>query len=69
MRDLGTGAREPVLAYLASGKQCPRKFLINSDTQLLDLPDARALDNVNTADEFSAAASRTYAEQRAQATG
>jgi molybdopterin-guanine dinucleotide biosynthesis protein A len=45
-------AREPVLAYMATGKQCPRKFLINADTLLLDLPDARALDNVNTAEEY-----------------
>ena len=48
-------AREPVLAYLATGKQCPRKFLINSDTKLLDLPESQALDNVNTVDEFAAA--------------
>lgn len=48
-------AREPLQAYLATGKQCPRKFLINSNALLLDLPNARALDNVNTADEFSAA--------------
>ena len=41
-------AREPVLAYIATGKQCPRKFLINSDTALLDLPEQQALDNVNT---------------------
>jgi molybdopterin-guanine dinucleotide biosynthesis protein A len=47
-------AREPVLAYIAAGKQCPRKFLINADALLLDLPDARALDNVNTADEYRA---------------
>ncbi len=47
-------SREPLLAYVAAGKQCPRKFLINADAQLLDLPDARALDNVNTADEFRA---------------
>jgi molybdopterin-guanine dinucleotide biosynthesis protein A len=47
-------AREPLLAYLAAGKQCPRKFLINADMSLLDLPDTRALDNVNTADEFKA---------------
>lgn len=45
-------AREPVLAFVAAGKQCPRKFLINADTLLLDLPDTRALDNVNTADEY-----------------
>lgn len=48
-------AREALLAYIASGKQCPRKFLINSNALLLDLPDARALDNVNTAQEFTAA--------------
>jgi len=48
-------AREPVLAYLATGKQCPRKFLINSDTKLLDLPESQALDNVNTVEEFAAA--------------
>jgi molybdopterin-guanine dinucleotide biosynthesis protein A len=48
-------AREPVLAYLASGKQCPRKFLINADTALLDLPEHSALDNVNTREEFDAA--------------
>jgi molybdopterin-guanine dinucleotide biosynthesis protein A len=45
-------AREPLLAYIAAGKQCPRKFLINADATMLDLPDARALDNVNTADEY-----------------
>ncbi len=48
-------AREPLIAYLASGKQCPRKFLINSDTKLLDLPQRQALDNVNTAEEFEVA--------------
>jgi molybdenum cofactor guanylyltransferase len=50
------GAREPLLAYLASGKQCPRKFLIGSDALLLDLQEARALDNVNTQDELREAA-------------
>jgi molybdopterin-guanine dinucleotide biosynthesis protein A len=45
-------AREPLLAFVAAGKQCPRKFLINADIQLIDLPDARALDNVNTTDEY-----------------
>jgi molybdopterin-guanine dinucleotide biosynthesis protein A len=48
-------AREPLLAYLASGMQCPRKFLIDADVHLLDLPNQRALDNVNTPDEFAAA--------------
>jgi molybdenum cofactor guanylyltransferase len=48
-------ARDAVLAHLASGKQCPRKFLINADTKLLSLPDPRALDNVNTVAEFETA--------------
>lgn len=48
-------AREAMQAYVASDRRCPRKFLINSNALLLDLPDARALDNVNTMDEFSAA--------------
>src|SRR5579871_6236759 len=29
-------SREAILAHVASGKNCPRKFLINSDVQLLD---------------------------------
>jgi molybdopterin-guanine dinucleotide biosynthesis protein A len=49
------GAREVVMQWIAMGKQCPRKLLINSDTQLIDQPDARALDNINTPDEFVAA--------------
>lgn len=48
-------AREPLQAYVDSGKQCPRKFLIGANTLLLDLPQASALDNINTADEFDAA--------------
>lgn len=61
-------AREPVLQYIATGKQCPRKFLINADALLLDLPDARALDNVNTQDEFrSATAALSAAHGSSQA--
>jgi molybdopterin-guanine dinucleotide biosynthesis protein A len=48
-------SREAVEAYLATGKQCPRKFLINADVKLLDLPDKRALENVNTPAELDAA--------------
>lgn len=48
-------AREPLLAYIATGRQCPRKFLINSNTALLDLPERQALDNVNTVEEFDSA--------------
>ena len=42
---------------IAGGKECPRKLLINSDARLLDLPNGKALDNINTADEFNAARS------------
>lgn len=45
-------------AFLATGRNCPRKFLISSDTLLLEQPDPRALDNVNTPDEFQAASAR-----------
>lgn len=48
-------AREPLQAFIASGKQCPRKFLIDADTLLLDLPSPAALDNVNTPQELDAA--------------
>jgi molybdopterin-guanine dinucleotide biosynthesis protein A len=48
-------SREALLAYITSGKQCPRKFLINSNTELVDQPDPRALDNVNTPEEYSSA--------------
>jgi molybdenum cofactor guanylyltransferase len=49
------GSREPLLAHVAKGKDCPRKFLINFDVQLIDQPDPHALDNVNTPDEYGSA--------------
>ena len=48
-------SRAGLLAHVANGKDCPRKFLINSDTKLLDQPDPRALDNVNTPEEYGSA--------------
>jgi molybdopterin-guanine dinucleotide biosynthesis protein A len=48
-------SREKIAAHLAGGRNCPRKFLINAHTRLLDQPDPRALDNVNTVDEYSSA--------------
>src|SRR5512138_65088 len=51
-------AREVARAHLASGKNCPRKLLINSDCKLIDLPEPNALDNVNTPDELAAANAR-----------
>jgi len=42
-------------AYLESGRQCPRKFLSEANVHLIALPDAHALDNVNTRAEYEAA--------------
>ena len=41
--------------YLAGGGNCPRKFLIKARTRLLEQPNPRALDNVNTVAEYGAA--------------
>ncbi|MDY0065948.1 MAG: NTP transferase domain-containing protein [Steroidobacteraceae bacterium] len=60
-------AREAVLAHLAAGKQCPRKLLIASEARLLDLPDPRALDNINTVEEFGAASTALGAGANDQA--
>jgi molybdopterin-guanine dinucleotide biosynthesis protein A/molybdopterin converting factor small subunit len=43
-------------AYVATGHSCPRRFLQGADTQLLDEPNPRALDNINTPAEYGAAA-------------
>ena len=48
-------AREPLLRYIGEDKRCPRKFLMSASVKLLDLPDARALDNINTGEEYRAA--------------
>jgi molybdopterin-guanine dinucleotide biosynthesis protein A len=48
-------SREPLIAHIAVGRTCPRKFLINSDVQLVDGPNPHALDNVNTPDEYGTA--------------
>jgi molybdopterin-guanine dinucleotide biosynthesis protein A len=48
-------AREGINAQIAAGRNCPRKFLIKSRTRLLDQPNPRALDNVNTVAEYELA--------------
>lgn len=40
---------------LAQSQQCPRALLARSDVELLDLPNPRALDNINTGEEYAAA--------------
>lgn len=41
--------------YQAAGGHCPRKFLIRNGARLIDLTDPRALDNVNTPEEYTEA--------------
>ena len=50
-------ARDGINAQIAAGRNCPRKFLINAHTQLLDQPNPHALDNVNTVEEYERAMS------------
>jgi molybdenum cofactor guanylyltransferase len=50
-------ARQAIAAYVAGGRNCPRKFLIGADTHLIEQPNPRALDNVNTAEEYGHAMS------------
>ena len=48
-------SREAVAAYVAAGRHCPRKFLLGADTLLLEEPNPRALDNINTPGEYGSA--------------
>ena len=43
-----------VRSFIEDGVNCPRKILIRSDTLLLDQPNPRALDNVNTPEDLRA---------------
>jgi molybdopterin-guanine dinucleotide biosynthesis protein A len=61
-------SREPLLAHVAKGKDCPRKFLINSDVQLIDEPNPHALDNVNTPGEYGSAVAALSPSANAGAT-
>jgi len=49
-------SRQSVEAWIEQGQRCPRALLAQSDVELLDAPEARALDNVNTAEQYAAAA-------------
>jgi molybdopterin-guanine dinucleotide biosynthesis protein A len=43
-----SGSANIVRGFVTEGIQCPRKILIRSDTLLLEQPNPRSLDNVNT---------------------
>jgi molybdopterin-guanine dinucleotide biosynthesis protein A len=60
-------SREGILAYIATGKNCPRKFLIRSEAHLIEEPNPRALDNVNTPEEYGSAMTN-FAPEIARAT-
>ena len=46
------GARASIAAHIAGGRNCPRKYLINANTRLLEPSNPHALDNVNTVSEY-----------------
>ena len=46
--------RMEILASIAQGRLCPRKFVIGTGVPLLEQPDPGALDNVNTPEELVA---------------
>ena len=48
-------SREALADYVASGRQCPRKFLLKGQTHLLEPLHPRALDNINTPEEYGSA--------------
>jgi len=47
-----------VLAQIAAGRHCPRKFVISTGVELLEQPDPSLLDNVNTPDELARASAQ-----------
>ena|SRR3989338_8238484 len=44
-----------ILKFVKQGTRCPRKILINSDTQLLEPLHKNALDNINSPEEYKQA--------------
>ncbi|WNJ17994.1 NTP transferase domain-containing protein [Pontibacter sp. G13] len=44
-----------MLEFLSIGNSCPRKVLINSEIELLKVPNLNALKNVNTPEDYDAA--------------
>lgn len=49
-----SGADTSIREFVDDGMVCPRKILINSDTELLEQPNPDALDNINTPDDLAA---------------
>lgn len=49
-------SRAAVDRWIEQGRRCPRELLARSDTLLLEPLDAHALDNINTPEQYAAAA-------------
>ncbi len=47
-----SGCTDIIRQFVDDGINCPRKILIRSETHLLEQPDPRALDNVNTPEDL-----------------
>lgn len=64
-------SRTQIDARIAAGNLCPRDFLATADAALLRLRDPRALDNINTGEEYRDAQGRLAGAQQipAQAGG
>ncbi len=48
-------ARDALTLYQSTGGRCPRKFMMRHPVKLLEPEDPRALDNINTPDEYAGA--------------
>ena len=60
-------SRTPIARWIEQGERCPRRFLMRHEIALLDLINPRALDNINTPEEYTAAhGAAPIREQRAQ---
>lgn len=57
-------SRGAILAHVAAGQSCPRKFLLAQDVALLDAAQSRALDNANTPADLEAARAALAASGR-----
>jgi len=59
-------SRTALTEYVGHGRQCPRKFLLQADTALLEEPNPRALDNINTPEEYGSANRATTMQIKVQ---
>jgi molybdenum cofactor guanylyltransferase len=58
-------SRDGVLDAIASGRNCPRKYILGTGVDLLLQPDPKALDNVNTPEDLQRAQAELDTQARA----